>query len=85
VLSGLASAGMNLASLDMLLELSPEESRASHAGAYYSILAAATAVAPLLGGWLFAGWGFAGAAWAAGAGGMAGVAILAVLLGRSRS
>ena len=82
-LSGLASAGMNLASLNLLLELSPEESRASHAGAYYSVLAAATAVAPLLGGWLFAGWGFAGAAWAGGAGGVAGVAILAVLLARA--
>lgn len=80
VLSGLASAGMNLASLNMLLELSPEESRASHAGAYYSVLAAATAIAPLLGGWLFAGWGFAGAAWAGGAGGLVGVATLAALL-----
>lgn len=82
-LSGLASAGMNLASLNLLLELSPEESRASHAGAYYSALAAATAVAPLLGGWLFAGWGFAAAAWAGGAGGLVGVAILAALLGRA--
>jgi MFS family permease len=82
-LSGLASAGMNLASLNMLLELSPKESRASHAGAYYSALAAATAVAPLLGGWLFAGWGFAAAAWAGGAGGLAGAAILAALLGRA--
>ena len=62
VLAGLASAGMTLASLNMLLELSPEENRAGYAGAYYSVLAAAAMIAPLIGGWLFARWGFAGAA-----------------------
>ena len=85
VLAGLASAGMTLASLNMLLELSPEESRAGYAGAYYSVLAAAAMIAPLIGGWLFARWGFAGAALVGGLGALAGVAILAMLLGRSRS
>lgn len=82
-LSGLASAGMTLASLNMLLELSPEESRASYAGAYYSAIAVAAMIAPLIGGRLFATWGFGGAALAGGLGGLAGVAILAVLLGRA--
>ena len=85
VLAGLASAGMTLASLNMLLELSPEESRAGYAGAYYSVLAAAAMIAPLIGGWLFARWGFAGAALVGGLGALAGVTILAILLGRSRS
>jgi MFS family permease len=83
VLAGLASAGMTLASLNMLLELSPEESRAGYAGAYYSVLAAAAMIAPLVGGWLFARWGFAGAALVGGLGALAGVLILAVLLGRA--
>jgi MFS family permease len=85
VLAGLASAGMTLASLNMLLELSPEESRAGYAGAYYSVLAAAAMIAPLIGGWLFARWGFAAAAVVGWLVGLAGASILAILLGRSRS
>lgn len=82
-LAGMASAGMTLASLNMLLELSPEESRASYAGAYYSAIAVAAMIAPLIGGRLFATWGFGGTALAGSLGGLIGGAILAVLLGRA--
>jgi MFS family permease len=85
VLSGIATAGMVLASLNMLLELSPEASRAGYAGAYYAALAVAAMVAPLIGSWLFARWGFAGAAVAGGLGALAGVFVLTILLGRNRS
>jgi MFS family permease len=80
VLSGLASAGMNLSSLNLLLELSPEDARAGYAGAYYSLLAAATTIAPLIGSWLFAQGGFGGVVIAGGSGGLVGAGVLAALL-----
>ena len=58
VLAGVATAGYGLASFNLLLEVTPENGRASYTGAYYTLLAVAATIAPLVGSWLFRLHGF---------------------------
>jgi len=58
LLAGVATAGYGLASFNLLLEVTPENGRASYTGAYYTLLAVAATIAPLVGSWLFRLHGF---------------------------
>jgi MFS family permease len=77
LLAAFGNAGYGLASLNLLLELSPEEGRAGYTSAYYSLAAVASAAAPLAGGWIYSQWAFNGAALVAALGGLLAVASFA--------
>jgi predicted MFS family arabinose efflux permease len=53
-----ATAGYGLTSFNMMLQVTPEQGRASYTSAYYTALAVAAAIAPLIGARLFGQWGF---------------------------
>jgi MFS family permease len=81
-LSGLATAGSSLAGQNALWDVTPEEGRASYTSAYYTLTSIAATVAPLLGGWCFAQWGFHGVIAVGGVASVVAASLLALLLRR---
>ncbi len=50
VLNGLAWGGYNLASFNLILEITPDDNRTVYVGSYNTLMGVATAVGPLVGG-----------------------------------
>jgi MFS family permease len=83
VVSGLATAGYGLTSFNLMLQITPERGRASYTGAYYTSLAVAGAIAPLVGARLFSQWGFNAVIIAGGIGGLAAALLFMFILRRA--
>ncbi len=82
--SGVATAGYGLASLNALLEVTPEDGRSAYIGAYYTLTATAGTLAPLIGSWCFSSFGFRGSAAMGGLSSLIAAALLGTLLSRQR-
>jgi MFS family permease len=81
--SGFLWAGYNLASFNILLEMSPVEDRESAVGIYQSAVAASAVLGPLLGGYLIGVVGFKVVFVLSGVGRLAGM-ILFLAMARQR-
>ena len=81
--AGVLWAGYNLASFNMLLELSPREDRESGVALYQSAVSASAVLGPLVGGLVIAAVGYQAVFILSGAGRLAG-SILFVLFVRPR-
>ncbi len=84
-ISGFATAGYGLTSFNMMLQVTPEQGRASYTSAYYTSLAVAAAIAPLIGARLFGQWGFNAVVIVGGISSLAAALVFIVLLRRSRN
>jgi MFS family permease len=82
VVSGFATAGYGLTSFNLMLEVTPEQGRASYTAAYYTSLAVAGAIAPLVGARLFEQWGFSAVVTVGGIGSLAAALLFILILKR---
>ena len=74
--SGFLWAGFNLASYNMLLEMSPPEDRESGVAVYQTLIAVSAVVGPLLGGWVVSTLGYLPLFGLSGAGRLAAIGLL---------
>jgi MFS family permease len=82
--SGFFWAGYNLASFNLLLEMSPQEDREAGVALYQTLVATSAVVGPLLGGWLIDRIGYVPMFVVSGAGRMA-ATLLFIVMARKKS
>ena len=80
LLTGFSAAGFANTKFNLMLELSPEEGRASYMGTAYTTAGIAATIAPLMGGYLFSQIGFSGTLLITGVASLAAVLVWVILL-----
>jgi MFS family permease len=80
LLTGFSAAGFANTNFNLMLELCPEEGRASYMGTTYTLAAIAATIAPLVGGYLFSRSGFSGTLIVTGAASLVAALLWVILL-----